>query len=220
VIGVAVTTFQRPSVLESSLAAWTQYLPKGATLVVHDDASDPPASGATQRSETNRGVAASKNACIAALVDAGCDHLFLVDDDCWPTHPSWWKPYVEDELPHLMMCWGSHRLVKTSGKHTYWRWPRGVMLYAERRVVDTVGGMRLEFGRWGGEHVEWSKRIRAAGLTPYPFMDVASSRHYWHAKDRHGRRESTVPESERPSSTDQLAMLARFDGTKEFVEFR
>ncbi|EUA60279.1 putative phage protein [Mycobacteroides abscessus 1948] len=49
----------------------------------------------------------AKNRCIAELMDLGCDHLFLADDDVWPTVDEWWKPYVESPEPHLSFQWPS-----------------------------------------------------------------------------------------------------------------
>jgi hypothetical protein len=37
------------------------------------------------RHETSLGIVASKNASLSALMDAGCEHLFLWDDDACPS---------------------------------------------------------------------------------------------------------------------------------------
>jgi hypothetical protein len=163
---------------------WQQYMP-GDTLILVDDASDTPVTESesfrTVRSDTRLGVAMSKNRGIAALMDAGCDHLFLADDDLFPTSGAWWKPYVESPEPHL-----SHQSKNSAGrgddKHFSVGFPLGYMLYAERRVIDEVGGMDPAFGAWGGEHVEWQRRIHEAGLTTWMYADVHGSDDLWHAE--------------------------------------
>ena len=215
-IGVAITTTpERPDFLTSALAAWARVGPD--VLVVTND-------------RERQGVAASKNRCLAALMDAGCDHLFLTDDDVWPVVDDPLTPYITDPLPHLMWCWGKKRLISDDGHHTTWGHPRGVMLYVERHVVETVGGMRTEFGRGGSEHVEWSRRIHQAGFTPSAYPDLTASPKFWHAEDmgRPGetgqqlaarrRGHTTIPKYE--AWEKRSALMDRYDGVVEFVEYR
>lgn len=180
-IGVSITTRNRRPVLMRSLMYWEKYM-TGDTLILVDDASDESLSGfRTLRSDTRLGVAMSKNRGIAALMDAGCDHLFLVDDDLFPTSSEWWRPYVESPEPHL-----SHQskdsAIGGDDEHFSVEFPLGYMLYAERRVIDEVGGMDPAFGAWGGEHVEWQRRIHEAGLTTWMYADVRGSNELWHAE--------------------------------------
>ena len=81
-IGVSITTRNRRPVLMRSLMYWEKYM-TGDTLILVDDASDTPVTEPfrTVSSDTRLGVAMSKNRGIAALMDAGCDHLLLADDD-------------------------------------------------------------------------------------------------------------------------------------------
>lgn len=206
-IGVAISTHARPTVLAKALAGWTIGMPD-ILVVTHDLNGD--------------GVAVTKNRGIAALMDAGCEHLFLADDDMWPLRPDWWKPYVTSPEPHLMHCWGKSRFIAEDDTHSVWNWPRGVLLYAERRVIDRVGGMRVEFGRWGGEHAEWSKRIHAAGLTTHPFMDVtrARTKRLWHCEDYTRRTPSTIGEAEKINGAARRKELYdRFRGSTDYVDY-
>lgn len=219
-IGVAVSTFRRPRMLAQALAAWSEMLPDDAAFVVNEDDCDQP-----------RGVAATKNAGIAALMAADVEHLFLVDDDTWPKRPEWWRPYVGDDLPHLMFCWGRKRRLSRGAHYTTWSHPRGVMLYAQRTVIERVGGMRTEFGRWGSEHVEWSRRIHNAGLTPAPFVDLTVSAKLWHAEDmgrpgethtqlaRRRRKQTSVQRSARTAWQVRSELLDRYADSDEFVPY-
>jgi len=190
-LGVAISTRNRRALFERTVRQWRRWLPPNSVLVVVDDASDVPLRGETMLlphgcvvrlifNPYRKGVAATKNLGIAALMDAGCDHLFLVDDDVFPVSDRWWRPYVDSPEPHL-----SFQRPEKSGSgddlHFAVGFPRGYMLYAERRVIDAVGGMDPAYGAWGGEHVEWQMRIHDAGLTRWPYADVRGSGALWNA---------------------------------------
>lgn len=87
-IGIAITTHNRPDVLNRAIEQHIKHLPAGALVVVIDDGSKPvavvPDGVQLLRHETSLGIVASKNASLSALMDAGCEHLFLWDDDAWP----------------------------------------------------------------------------------------------------------------------------------------
>ena len=206
-IGVAISTHQRPGVLARSLAMWAQAMPD-LLVVTHDVAGD--------------GVAVTKNRGITALMDAGCTELFLADDDVWPVDPHWATPYITSSSPHLMHCWGRSRYIGQEDDITVWSWPRGVLLYAHRSVIDSVGGMRTEFGRWGGEHAEWTTRIHNAGLTRHRFADAAGiSRGIWHCEDYTRNTPSTVSDVERRNSAARRhALYDQFRGSTDFVDYR
>lgn len=161
-------------------------MPPDSVLVVVDDASDDPVPDIRDvtviRNERRFGVAMSKNRGIAALMDAGCDDLFLADDDIAPACPNWWRPYVDSPEPHLSYQ-GPRRRPKIEGgndeKHWSVTFPRGYLLYVTRKVVDKVGGMDPAYGMWGGEHATWQRRIHDAGLTTWPYADVVGSDRLW-----------------------------------------
>jgi hypothetical protein len=192
VIGVAVSTHQRPHILAKALSNWARFMPD-VLVVIHD--------------VDGTGVAATKNRGIAMLMDAQpeVEHLFLADDDMWPITPHWAGLYVNDPEPHLMHCWGRRRLIADDGYHTTWTHPRGVLLYAERRVIERVGGMRLDFGpKGGGEHAEWSTRIHNCGLTTYRYADVSAAKTgVWHCEDYARTTPSTIG-SKQLEATKQL----------------
>ena len=204
-VGVAISTHRRPDILGRALAEWAKHLPD-VLVVTHDVHGE--------------GVAATKNRGITALMDAGCDHLFLADDDCWPVSDRW-RMYVDDPEPHLMHCWGANRFLSDDGHYTHWSWPKGVLLYAERRVIERVGGMRPEFGRWGGEHAEWSRRIHAAGLSTYEFADLTAARKgVWKCLDYTKRHGSSIDRTARKSAlSESPALLDRFTGSTNFVPY-
>lgn len=206
-IGVAISTHARPHTLSRALQQWALHMPD-ILVVTHD--------------VDGQGVAATKNRGITALMDAGCTHLFLADDDTWPITPEWATPYTTDPEPHLMHCWGRSRLLTDDGHHTTWSHPRGVMLYTERHVIDRVGGMRTEFGRWGGEHVEWSRRIHNTGLTTSRYTDLTAARTgIWHCEDYTRATASTVNAEERETLAPlRHELYKRYRESTDFVEYR
>ena len=203
-VGVAVTTYNRPQVLEKTLEKIKEHTP-GAYVVVIDDASPTPAvvpDGVDLiRLTENSGIARAKNKSIEALIDAGVGHLFLFDDDAYPIMDEWFKPYVDSPEPHLMYMFedlsGAKKLkdVKVlydDGIHKAYTGPRGVMLYAHRSAVDVVGGMDTIYGRWGYEHGDWSNRIYHAGLTSWRYADVAGSNNLIYSLDEHSQVDRSV----------------------------
>lgn len=206
-IGVAISTHRRPHILARALTHWAQHMPD-ILIVTHDINGD--------------GVATTKNRGITALMDAGCDHLFLADDDIWPIAP-WAEPYVQDPEPHLMHCWGNKRLLHDDGHYTTWTWPRGVLLYTERHVINTVGGMRTDFNhQGGGEHVEWTRRIHNAGFTTHKYTDLTATRRgVWHCEDYKRTTASSIPPLERQHCAQHRRDLyEKFRYTTDYVEYK
>lgn len=206
-IGVVISTHQRPRILAKALAGWAHHMPD-LLVVTHDTNGD--------------GVAATKNRGIAALMDAGCEHILLADDDVWPTSNKW-RLYAEDPEPHLMHCWGKRRLLADDGHYTTWSWPRGVLLYAHRTVIETVGGMRLDFGpRGGGEHAEWSHRIHNAGFTKHRYQDLTAARTgVWHCEDYLRTTPSTIGSQQLEATKQHRHNLYRkYRNSTDYVDYR
>lgn len=200
-IGIGITTHNRRDVLVASLAAHQQFLPPGAKLVVVDDASASPTPESDFTFKTNVGIARAKNKCLELLAD--CEHIFLFDDDAYPVADAWWAPYVSSPEPHLMRIFhdlaGRRKMrdidiVFNDGRHVAYTGARGAMLYAHRSVLPIVGGMDPGYGRWGYEHVDWSRRIHNAGLTTWPFADIAESGRLVRCEDEFETVDRSVPD--------------------------
>ncbi len=229
-IGIAISTRNRRDVLHRTLRMWDGHLPSGAVLVIVDDASDTLTDDigpewSVIRHDYQRGVAMTKNRCLTELIDAGCEHLFLFDDDCAPTDPDWWIRYVQSPEQHLSWQWTTRPpWTETHNDGTHWAigFPRGVMLYVTREVVDKVGGLDAAYGLHGGEHVVWQQRIHDAGYGHYPFMDVVGSDWlFWSLdKDQGGTLGSTIPLSERRQLVEQNSLLWDHSLTKPPLPIR
>jgi hypothetical protein len=224
-IGVAISTTGddfRMGFLETCVDAWRQHLPLGSVLIVTVDGDevaterayqtcDPAKFGNVYRvgqgrdtREGRQGVAVNKNTGLELLMRQGVEHVFLCDDDTWPLSTGSLTHHVrlgrDHNILHNMICWGAGRKPKQYTNYAAWSWPRGVLLYAHDSAVDRVGGMDERFGPGGHEHVEWSNRIHAAGLTPKPFCSpraYASSggmgvEQFWYCADIERRHKSSV----------------------------
>lgn len=235
-IGIAITTHNRADVLSRAIAQHKQFLPSGALVVVIDDGSTPSASvpDGVQliRHDKSQGIVASKNRSLAALMDAGCEHLFLWDDDAWPTAPDWHLPYVESREPHLAYQFldlaGPKKLndmavLYRDDKHVAYTGQRGVMLYYHRSAIDAVGGFDPVYGRGMYEHPDLALRIHNAGLTTWAFADVSGSEKLIYSLDEHEAVERSVPRPQREVLERCNAKIfgeRRDAGYTGFAEFR
>jgi len=237
-MGVAITTHNRADVAARCVEAVLLNSPGAYVVVVDDASSEPfvPVGGAhLHRFDQQQGIAKAKNKCIELLFDAGVEHMFLLDDDCWPTNPSWLSKYADHPEPHLCFLFkdrNNRGHILDTPRTTYddgtmWAQdhPRGCLLYLHRSVVEKVGGYRPEFGIWGNEHVEYSRRIFNAGLTLQPFQDVCGSSEFVYSLDAepsgHDGFMRSVPEKVRLAELARNDItLAKFIDSDDFVEFR
>lgn len=227
-IGIGVTTRNRPASLARTLSALRDLLPPEAALVVVDDASAPAAHGATYRFEHNVGIAAAKNKCLE-LLDT-CEHVFLFDDDIRPKVADWWLPYTSSPLPHLMYVFPEYAVpprvndtveVYRDARVVAYSHPRGCMLYLHRSCVQRIGGMDWAYGAWGYEHADLSDRAHVAGLTPYPYMDVVGSDKLFHSEDEHRQTRSSVSDATRSSCIPpNKARYVATRGLDTYIEYR
>lgn len=228
-VGIGITTHNRGTVFRTALEAIRKHAPSGAAIVVVDDAGDEPVEEATFRFDRNAGIARAKNKCLELLVELGCTHLFLFDDDCWPIADGWEQPYIESAEPHLMYIFTDTPLgrltdareIYRDARHKAYTHPRGCMLYFERRVLDQVGGYDTRYGRWGYEHVDLSNRIYNAGLTSFRFADVVGSEELIFSCDERTNVGSSVSPAERFYLVRDLKARSEASYTSaEYREFR
>lgn len=209
-IGIAITTHNRADVLKRAIEQHQKHLPAGALLVVVDDGSKPaaiaPDGVQLLRHETSLGIVASKNASLSALMDVGCEHLFLWDDDAWPIADNWHLPYIESPEPHLAYQFldlaGRNKLndmaeLYRDDKHVAYTGQRGVMLYYHRSAIEKVGGFDPVYGRGMYEHPDLALRIHNAGLTSWAFADVIGSEKLIHSMDEYEEGARSIPRPDR-----------------------
>lgn len=222
-IGIGVNTHNRPTMLAKCLEKIREFMPPNAELVIVDDASTYPVES-TFRFETNVGIAKAKNKTIELLYTKGCDHFFLFDDDTWPLEDKWWEPYCNSKEPHLMYIFkgfknGSSpdvcRVLHQDSDIVAYSKPRGCMLYYDRKCIDSLGGMHEDFEKWGWEHVDFSDRIFNAGLTKFPYMDVANRPKIYSDDEVNSNVNTTVSVAERNKLIEKNSAIygSRFGNT-------
>ncbi|MFS7359312.1 glycosyltransferase family 2 protein [Rahnella inusitata] len=208
-IGIAITTHHRPAVLAKTIEQHLKHLPAGAKLIVIDDGSAPAATASgieIIRHEISLGIVASKNRSLEALIDAGCEHLFLWDDDAYPICDNWHVPYLESPEPHLAYQFldvSTPRKIKDmtvlyrDDLHIAYTGQRGVMLYYHRSAIEKVGGFDSVYGRGMYEHPDLALRIHNAGLTTWANADVVGSEKLIYSLDEHEAVERSVARPDR-----------------------
>jgi hypothetical protein len=272
-IGVAISTTgeeHRLGFLETCVKQWRAVLPLGSVLIVTVDGTvgemgraygvtDPSKPGNVYRvgqplyptyqyhaDRMRMGVAVNKNTGLELLMEQGVTHLFLCDDDTWPLNDLAVNKHLwtaDAGLPHSMVCWGDSRLMAAHQTYAAWTWPRGVLLYTRRDVIEVVGGMDERFGPGGHEHVEWSRRIHQRGFTPESFVTplvyaetgvmgkATRAASFWHAEDMRRRGETVADHRLRRRRITSLRrkdrnweqaerVLAERDGDTSFVPYQ
>ncbi len=229
-IGIGITEHNRYHIFLKTYGYIKKFMPKDAVLVVVDDASTSPFPESTFRFNNNVGIAVAKNKCLELLYNAGCEHIFLFDSDTFPVVDNWWIPYINSKENHLNYIFTNFKnginindseIVYKNENIIAYTHPRGCMLYYKRIVLDTVGGMDKNFGKWGYEHVSLSERIYNAGLTSYKYMDIANSKGLFFSDDEHNsNRNSSVRPTERNRSILKNKMYYESkQNSKEFINF-
>ncbi|CAH5469747.1 TPA: glycosyltransferase family 2 protein [Klebsiella oxytoca] len=235
-VGIAITTHQRPEVLKRAIDQHMKYLPAGALVVVVDDGSSAaavvPSGVQLLRHDKSLGIVASKNASLSVLMEAGCEHLFLWDDDAWPIADDWHQPYIESPEPHLAYQFldlaGRNKLndlavLYRDERHVAYTGQRGVMLYYHRSAIEKVGGFDSVYGRGMYEHSDLALRIHNAGLTTWAYADVTGSEKLIHSLDEHEAVERSVPKPDRVALVERNVKIhneRRDTGFTGYVEYR
>ncbi|HCF6513812.1 TPA: glycosyltransferase family 2 protein, partial [Klebsiella pneumoniae] len=235
-VGIAITTHQRPEVLKRAIDQHMKHLPAGALVVVVDDGSSPaavvPSGVQLLRHDKSLGIVDSKNASLSVLMEAGCEHLFLWDDDAWPIADDWHQPYIESQEPHLAYQFldlaGRNKLndlavLYRDERHVAYTGQRGVMLYYHRSAIEKVGGFDSVYGRGMYEHSDLALRIHNAGLTTWAYADVTGSEKLIHSLDEHEAVERSVPKPDRVALVERNVKIhneRRDTGFTGYVEYR
>lgn len=198
-IGVGVVTCKREEFFKNCINS----IPNVDTLVVvndgtpYDSSSYPSKVKDVIQHEKNKCVGVSKNELLRYLIQDGCDHIFLVEDDMLIKNPQVFDEYIK--LASATGIWhlnfGYHgpankRPDGTKNPRLVVEYKNGMKLalnpncvgavsYYLRNVIKNVGYIDERFVNcW--DHVEHTYRIIKAGLHPpfWWFADLANSDEY------------------------------------------
>lgn len=94
-------------------------------------------------------IARDKNKLIKQLYNLGATHLVLCDDDTFPIKEGWVEWLVGLDVDHYVL---NEQIP-------------GCFLLLTREVVEQVGYMNTEYGKYGWEHLGYYRRILNSGLS-------------------------------------------------------
>jgi glycosyltransferase involved in cell wall biosynthesis len=181
--GIGVTTRNRAKVLAHTLGQLQAHTPEPFRLVVVNDASDddtPNVLDAAKvahpdliiiNSPERLGIAKAKNRCLQSL--AGCEVIFLFDDDCYPVKEGWATLYAEaiaaTGIQHFNFNDSRRqRMIKKTAHAGFtvgeFEPPGGVLMVLTAQVLETVGAFNERYGLYGFEHETYTARCYRAGL--------------------------------------------------------
>lgn len=115
-----------------------------------------------------QGVAHAKNGTMQQLYTAGCTHMFLFDDDCYPMMPGWIGYVIENARKHNLQYIGlpesfKSRLVRhVEDEMTLWDGMLGCFLFQTREAMEKVGYYNAAYHRYGYEDAGRAERLRRA----------------------------------------------------------
>lgn len=191
-VGLGITTYNRPEYFAQSIVSAIKASPD--FLVVYNDGSTKAYEEEYEKvkdnceiihEEKNKGVAVAKNTLLKRLLELGCDHIFLMEDDIIIKSPRVFDRYIAAGLKlglqHLNFAHHGPANQKgyeyTDGVIDYYPHCVGAFSYYTRECLEEVGLMDENFhNAW--EHVEHTKRIGDMGYTsPFSaFADVSNSK--------------------------------------------
>lgn len=151
VIGIGISTYKRPAMLNKLLESIYKYTTYDYILHIAEDTD-----------KDRKGVAKIKNECLRALKDA--DHIFLFDDDVQILKKGWEEFFIKSGQNHLLFLddklhknWGTAST--SSSILDVYRDCGGVFMYMTRAAVERVGAFNEGFGLYAFEHADYSCRI-------------------------------------------------------------
>ncbi|EIC82164.1 galactosyltransferase-related protein [Serratia sp. M24T3] len=139
---------------------------------------------------------------------SGYDHVFIFDDDCYPTAKGWEKYFIDCAINHDIHYMALPEGVKGTFlgafcEITHWDSALGCFVYQDAHAMRTIGGYNTAYHRYGYEDAGRSIRAKKAKLTgcdawSFPLRGLL----YIHSEDVCG--ECPVPNIEH---ADKLAYI-------------
>lgn len=201
-VGLGIVTYNRPDYFRQCVDAVMERLVDVVDVIyIYNDGSDEKYIDAYNEiiepikdkvvynhPELNRGVAAAKNWCLEMMMEAGCDYLFLLEDDIIIKSPDAINMYIAASLDtgihHFMFAHhgdgnkgGLRGRLKTAEFYTNCI---GAYTMYTRRAIEDCGYFDEEFKN-AIEHIEHTNRIADKGYHPplsWGYADVVLSNNW------------------------------------------
>jgi hypothetical protein len=195
-IGVGIITYKRHQYFKKVMAT-IPFDRVDHVVVVNDDPTAEPCNCQDLQyheiiNDKNYGVGISKNKALKYLIDQGCTHLFLIEDDVEIVDPNVFDVYIKTAkrsgLHHLAFGHVGGSLKKQiKGTRTYidgtgiqmYHNPQGSFCYYLANIINKVGFLDETYKN-AFEHVDHEYQLIKAGLLPafWWFPDVKDSYKY------------------------------------------
>lgn len=124
-----------------------------------------------------KGVPYGRNECIKHLYDAGCDYIFLFDDDAYPIDPQWQRKLVDfhESTGFGLFSYPSNdsKLFKEVDGIGHYQWNFGPFMSISRKMIDAIGYFNNEYVAYGFEDIAYIFRARRSGLNGSGEYDLA-----------------------------------------------
>lgn len=152
----------------------------------------------------NGGVAVNKNRLLRYFVQLDCDVIFLIEDDL-RIHESGWVAMHVAALQQTgwgHITWLSPEYRKPLSQSlplngltidVYGHDVNGVFMVMTKACIARVGGFDEKFGRYGAEHMDYSRRCFHAGIYPPKHPQVREMDHVFSLMPV----ESALPDAEK-----------------------
>lgn len=114
------------------------------------------------------GPSHARNECLKHF--DGYDHVFLFDDDTYPTCCGWENYFITQASEHnihymaIPEVFGG-QFVSSDKEMQYWFSALGCFVYQDKVAMDAIGGYNTAYNRYGYEDAGRSRRALQAGLT-------------------------------------------------------
>jgi GT2 family glycosyltransferase len=193
-IGVGILTYNRPEYYQQVLASVPRN--KVGTLVVVNDGEN---SYATPQYDIDqvilnncqKGVAKSKNLLLKNLIDRGCKHLFLIEDDILIKDPNVFEAYIKAAnstgIHHL--CYEKVANNQSTLKYVmeqqdgvkigFYHNPQGAFMYIHSNIITKLGYFDENYTN-AFEHVDFAYNLITKNVMPpfWYFPDLLDSEKY------------------------------------------
>lgn len=135
--------------------------------------------------QSNGGEGRVKNTSLRVLMEAGCDYLFISDDDML-FKLGWWDAYIQAmdtmEIPHMAYIIDRMKVVhETFNEVEIMRvlapTTNGCFLIMTRAVPEMIGGWPIGAAKFGHLHENFSMRCLRYGLIPF-YCDLWNKKEY------------------------------------------
>jgi len=172
-LGIGVTSYNRPDHLNLCLEQIRKHTPEFAIYIAMD--------------EPRQGIAYRKNECLENLKE--CDYVVLFDDDCFPIKDGWQdflidahKRTNEHHFLYLKET-PSIKLLYTKDGIGRYNNCGGCMMFLTKEAIERVGGMNKGYNIYGFEHAGYSYRVNQAKLTTHAYLSPDGIGEYIYSLD-------------------------------------